>query len=226
MESDALGKIVNRFQFKNIGCVSGEDHITGGWGEGAYGKYELFLRNLESTAGSIVGASGCFYAQRRSLCEPFQEGMAPDFLSVLKTVEKGYMAVTERKAKGLMESVSESKQEFKRKVRTLLRGMTTLMSFKHLMDPFKFGIFAIELLSHKILRWSAGVFLILLFLSNIFIAQSIFYQFSFFLQIVFYLFAIIGWINIRELSERIVIKTPFYFCLVNFFGLIGMVKVF
>ena len=141
LEPNALKKIVNRFRSENIGCISGEDYIPGGGGEGAYGRYELFLRNLESSVGSIVGASGCFYAQRRSLCEPFKEGMAPDFLSVLKTVEKGYRAVTEPMARGVMESVSKSKQEFDRKVRTLLRGMTTLMAFKHLINPLQYGVF-------------------------------------------------------------------------------------
>ena len=146
LESDALSKIVKGFRFENIGCISGEDYIPSGGSESAYGRYELFLRNLESRVDSIVGASGCFYAVRQNLCEPFPEGMAPDFLSVLKTVEKGFRAVTEPDARGTMESVSKSKQEFERKVRTLLRGMTTLMSFKHLMNPFRYGIFAFELL--------------------------------------------------------------------------------
>ena len=107
LKPDALKKIVGKFIDPRIGCISGEDHIPGGGGEGAYGKYELALRNLENRAGSIVGASGCFYAQRRALCEPFREGMAPDFFSVLETVEKGYRAVTEPEATGVMKSVSD-----------------------------------------------------------------------------------------------------------------------
>ena len=197
LEPDALKIIVNRFSCENIGCVSGEDYIPGGGGEGAYGKYELFLRNLESSVGSIVGASGCFYAQRRSLCEHFQEGMAPDFLSVLKTVERGYRAITEPMARGVMESVSKSKQEIDRKVRTLLRGITTLMAFKHLINPLRYGFFAIELLSHKIIRWSAGMFLILVFISNLSLLDSKFYSMFLFLHVVFYSFAISGFYGIK-----------------------------
>jgi len=226
LEPDALKKIVNRFRFENIGCISGEDYVPGAGGEGAYGRYELFLRNLESSVGSIVGASGCFYAQRRSLCEPFQEGMAPDFLSVLKTVEKGYRAVTEPMAKGVMEAVRHSSKEFERKVRTLLRGMTTLMSFKHLMNPLKNGVFAVELLSHKILRWSGGMFLILLFTSNLFLLTSKFYFMLLFLQVVFYLLAIAGFCGIKGLSENIFIKIPLYFCIVNFSALLAWIKYF
>jgi len=226
LELDALPKLVRGFESENIGCISGEDYIPGGGGEGAYGKYELFLRNLESRANSIVGASGCFYAQRRDLCDPFPVGMAPDFFSVLKTVEKGFKAITEPNAKGAMESVGKSKQEFERKIRTLVRGMTTLMAFKHLMNPSRYGIFAIELLSHKILRWSAGVFLLLLFISNLFLLNSVMLCVFFLLQLLFYLFAVLGWFNVNSLSRKIFIKIPFYFCLVNFSALLAWVKYF
>src|SRR5262245_30619173 len=83
LREDALRAIVRPFGDPGIGCVSGEDHIAEADGEGLYGRYELFLRRRESDVHSIVGASGCFYAQRRSLCTRFTDGMAPDFLSVL-----------------------------------------------------------------------------------------------------------------------------------------------
>jgi cellulose synthase/poly-beta-1,6-N-acetylglucosamine synthase-like glycosyltransferase len=226
LEDDALQQIVKSFQDEMIGCVSGEDYISGGGGEGAYGKYELFLRNLESRVESIVGASGCFYAVRRELCEPFPEGMAPDFFSVLKTVEAGLRAVTEPKARGVMESVRQSSQEFGRKIRTLLRGMTTLMAFRQLMNPLRYGIFAVELLSHKILRWCAGVFLIFLFVSNCFLLDSTFFLTIFFLQIIFYFIAILGWFNHKRLSEKLFVKIPLYFCIVNLSALLAWIKYF
>ena len=68
---DAIERIVAPFNDPVIGCVSGEDRIAGAGGEGLYGRYELYVRRQESALGSIVGASGSFYAQRRELCEPF-----------------------------------------------------------------------------------------------------------------------------------------------------------
>ena len=221
LDKDALRNLLRRFSDSRIGCVSGEDYIPGVGGEGFYGRYELLLRNLESRVGSIVGASGCFYAQRCSLCEPFPEGMAPDFFSVLKTVEKGYRAVTEPEAKGVMKSVGNPQSEFQRKVRTFLRGITTLLHFKHLLNPFRFGIFPFQLISHKLMRWSTGVFLILLFLSNLFLVGSKFYLTFLLLQVAFYLLAFIGWLG---LSRPFLFKVPFFFSMVNLSALVAWVK--
>jgi cellulose synthase/poly-beta-1,6-N-acetylglucosamine synthase-like glycosyltransferase len=221
LERDALHNVLRPFSDGKIGCVSGEDYIPGGGGEGAYGIYELFLRNLESRLGSIVGASGCFYAQRKILCEPFPEGMAPDFFSVLKTVEKGFRAVTEPSAKGYMQSVPSHQGEFQRKVRTLLRGMTTLMFFKHLLNPFRYGLFAIQLISHKLLRWLVGVFLVSLLLSNVFLLSSKIYVIMFFLQVAFYGMAIMG---VAGLSGPIFFRIPLFFSIVNLSTLVAWVK--
>jgi len=221
LEQDALKKIVGKFIDPGVGCISGEDHIPGGGEEGAYGTYELALRNLENRAGSIVGASGCFYAQRRSLCRPFLEGMAPDFFSVLETVEKGYGAVTEPAATGVMKSVGDSRGEFQRKVRTFLRGMTTLLHFKHLLNPFRYGVFSIQLISHKLLRWSTGLFMILLFLSNLFLLDSKMYLTFLFLQAAFYALAAIGWLG---MSRPLIFRAPFFFSMVNVSALVAWAK--
>lgn len=62
LEVGALRAILRPFSAPLVGCVSGEDHISDGGGEGLYGRYDLFLRRLESQVHSIVGASGSFYA--------------------------------------------------------------------------------------------------------------------------------------------------------------------
>jgi hypothetical protein len=214
LEPEALRNIVRPFASPRIGCVSGEDYIRGGGGEGMYGKYELCLRNLESRIGSIVGASGCFYAQRKELCRPFVEGMAPDFLSVLHTVAAGYRAVTEAAARGEMRTVRRAGHEFPRKVRTMLRGMTTLSSFKRLLNPFRHGWFAVELLSHKVLRWMAGLFLVTL-------ATSTPLRWFLVLQVVCYLAALVGWLGPKRLAGAPVFRIPFFFCMVNLAGLVA-----
>jgi glycosyltransferase involved in cell wall biosynthesis len=223
LEKAALRHVVRPFSNSPIGCVSGEDYIPGGGAEGVYGRYELFLRRLESHTGSIVGASGCFYAQRLSLCEPFPEGMAPDFFSVLKTVEKGYRAVTEPLARGRMKSVPDPHREFQRKVRTFVRGITTLMHCKDMLNPFRYGIFSFELISHKIMRWIVGLFLITLFVSNIFLLGSNLYLLCFIVQAALYMCSFVGWLTKIPSS---IFRIPLYFTTVNIAVLMAWIKYF
>lgn len=219
----ALANLVRRFQIQEIGCVSGEDHVCEDGGDRNYGRYELFLRSLESRMGSIVGASGSFYAQRRRLCPPFQQGMAPDFFSVLETVRRGFRAVTEPEAAGVMQSVKDDTVEFRRRVRTLLRGITTLWHFKYLLNPFEYGFFSIKLISHKLIRWLAGLFLIMMLFSNLFLIAPNIYGLSLILQFLFYSLALLGWVRI---SKQPPFRIPFYFTMLNVSALVAWYKYF
>lgn len=189
LEPESLRRIVAPFADPAVGSVSGEDHIADGGGEGLYGRYELWLRRLESRVHSIVGASGSFYAQRRDLCVPFTEGLAPDFLSVLNTVERGYRAVSEPSARGTMTSVRGAKDEFHRKVRTLIRGMTALFSKPQLLNPLRYGVFALALLSHKVMRWLVPVFLVLLACTSVALGDQPLYLAFAIAQAMFYVLA-------------------------------------
>lgn len=215
LEADALLEITKRFQHPRIGCVSGEDRIAESGGEAWYGRYELLLRRLESKVHSIVGASGSFYAQRRALCRPFVEGMAPDFLSVLRTVEQGYRAVSEPSAVGAMASVKDPKREFERKVRTLLRGMTTLFAHAHLLNPLRFSLFAFSLWSHKVARWAAPFFLVVALVSPLALLDSPWYVAALALQLLFYLGALAALGEWGNLHRSLLGKIALYFSSVN-----------
>jgi len=224
LEPDALRCIVQGFRDPGIGCISGEDMIAESGGEAWYGRYELLVRRLESRVHSIVGASGSFYAQRRKLCEPFTEGLAPDFLSVLRTVEKGFRAVSEPAAVGMMTSVKDSKQEFDRKVRTLIRGMTALFVYRRVLNPVRFGVFAIEMLSHKILRWSVPFFLITALVSSVLLIDSPWFLFVSFVQIAFYLTALLAWWGWSIIRRSLPGKIALYFSMVNAAILVAWMK--
>jgi cellulose synthase/poly-beta-1,6-N-acetylglucosamine synthase-like glycosyltransferase len=211
LDPQALREIVRPFADPEVGCVSGEDHIPGGGGEGLYGRYELFLRNRESAVGSIVGASGSFYAERRELCRPFVDGLAPDFLSVLNTVEQGYRAVTEPAAFGFMSAVQHPGDEFRRKVRTLLRGMTTLWVKRGLLNPFRHGRFAWVLFSHKVMRWLVPLFMLVALLANLALIGRPVYAALFVMQVVFYGLAVLAWRQVGGIQGRIYGKVPLYF---------------
>ncbi|BDD87625.1 glycosyltransferase family 2 protein [Desulfofustis limnaeus] len=224
LDRAALQNIVEKFYDPTIGCVSGEDRIAGASGEGLYGRYELFLRHLESRFFSIVGASGSFYAQRRSLCEPFREGAAPDFLSVLHTVEQGFRAISEPSAFGTMTAVRGTADEFNRKVRTLIRGMTALFSKPGLLSLRRYGRFALSLLSHKLMRWLVPFFLLLALGSNLALLDSPFYRLLLALQVVFYLLAAGAAVSYLPLGRTTAGKIALYFTTVNLAILVAWFK--
>jgi hypothetical protein len=204
--------------------VSGEDRIVESGGEAWYGRYELTLRNLESRVSSIVGASGSFYAQRRGLCAPFTEGMAPDFLSALRTVEQGFRAVSEPSARGSMTSVKDPRHEFERKVRTLIRGLTTLFAYLHLLNPVRYGLFAFVLVSHKVMRWLAPVFMLVALLAPLALVTQPFYIVALVGQLAFYLCAWAGLQQWAGVHRHIAGKIALYFTTVNMAALIAWVQ--
>lgn len=224
LDPDALRQLVQRFRDPEIGCISGEDKIAESGGEAWYGRYELLVRRLESKVHSIVGASGSFYAQRRELCGPFVEGMAPDFLSVLRTVEQGFRAVSEPAAVGAMTSVKDSKQEFERKVRTLIRGMTTLFSHARVLNPVRFGIFSLEVLSHKVLRWSVPFFLVTALACSVTLLGSPWFNLLVIGQATFYAAALLAFSGWELVRHSLLGKVALYFSMVNAATLVAWFK--
>jgi hypothetical protein len=63
---------------------------------------------------------------------------------------------------GYYRDIQRGQSEYQRKVRTLVRGITAFFANLELLDFRRFGFFSFQLLSHKLMRWLAPVFMILL----------------------------------------------------------------
>jgi len=115
----------------------------------------MWLRDLETAAGGIVGASGSLYAIRAELHQRRLPGhLSRDFGAVLHAREMGSRAVSVPAAVCLVPRGAGGPDEYRRKARTMARGLATLGVHRHLLDPFRYGRFAWMLLSHKLLRWA------------------------------------------------------------------------
>lgn len=215
LDKMSLRYLLGHFSDPRIGCVSGEDYIEGSETEGLYGKLELLLRREEARLHSIAGASGCFYAQRRELCEPFRAGMAPDFLSVLNTVRLGKRALAEPRARGSMTATSSQRAEFTRKVRTFLRGITALFGNVGLLNPFRHPAFSFILWSHKLMRWLAPLPMVGCLLAAYLLRAQPLYLAFFIIQVVLYLAAVAGMLWPQLAARLSVIRLSAFFVLVN-----------
>jgi cellulose synthase/poly-beta-1,6-N-acetylglucosamine synthase-like glycosyltransferase len=156
----ALKALVAVFDDASIGVASGCDVSVARLGDGTspgesgYVGYEMWVRGLETRAGGIVGASGCFFASRAVLHdEPMPEGLSWDFAAPLAAREHGYRSVSVEEAVCYVPRTASLRQEYRRKVRTMTRGLATLFYKHRLLNPFRYGLFAWMLWSHKLARW-------------------------------------------------------------------------
>ena len=158
---DALKPLISVFRDPKVGCASGRDVSVGSEadaanvGESGYVGYEMAVRNLETRVDGIVGASGCFYAIRKELHRlPLPESLSRDFAAALHTREHGFRPVSVAEAVCYVPRTPSLKKEYRRKVRTIARGMRTLWHKRALLNPIRFGLFSWMLLSHKVFRWA------------------------------------------------------------------------
>ena len=159
---DALKPLIAQFSDPQVGVASGRDiSVAAGQNanpnaaESGYVGYEMTIRSMETRCGGIVGASGCFYAIRTHLHRVFLPAhLSRDFASALIAREYGYRAVSVDEALCLVPRTSSLRSEYRRKVRTITRGMETLFHKRHLLTPFRYGRFAWMLFSHKVCRWA------------------------------------------------------------------------
>ena len=156
----ALRPLIAAFTDPTVGVASGRDvsitRLAGesNQGESGYVGYEMWLRDLETRVDGIVGASGCFYAIRADLHQGrLPDGLSRDFAAALVARERGYRAVSVPHALCFVPRTASLRNEFRRKVRTMTRGMQTLVYKRHLLNPVRFGLFAWMLFSHKVCRW-------------------------------------------------------------------------
>lgn len=156
---DALRLVSGNFADPTVGVVSCRDEVDPeggtGLGERLYILYDMAARYALRGAGSLVGVTGGFYAVRRELAaEPWEPAHPPDFFIALRAIERGMRVVEDDRLRARYRAPGAAGGEYARKVRTITRGMWALWDHRRLLDPVRYGLVAVELLSHKLLRWT------------------------------------------------------------------------
>jgi glycosyltransferase involved in cell wall biosynthesis len=219
LSPDGVLNIVKNFYDPTVGCVSSQDRLLDPEGrisgEGAYVRYEMLLRRLESRVNSVVGLSGSFFAMRREVCQDWATDLQSDFNTLLNTIKLGMRGVSDPESVGYYRTILDDQQEFDRKVRTVLRGITVLMRSLPMLNPLLYGLFSWQLISHKLARWLVPFVLLLALISNGFlVTHSVFYRVTFILQLGFYMMAMAS-IKYTGSWARPLFRIMSYFALVN-----------
>ena len=225
---EALREIVHAFANPKVGCVAGEKRINvqtkdnaASGGEGIYWKYESTLKKLDSRLYSTTGAAGELFAIRSELFEEMAtDTLLDDFILSLRIVMQGYTIAYCTNAYATESGSADMLEEEKRKVRIAAGGLQSIWRLRPLLNPFHYGIFSFQYVSHRVLRWSlTPVLLFLLLPLNtilIFTTNSpLFYASIWLLQALFYLMGSWGYYLSTKHIKNKILFIPYYFLFMN-----------
>jgi cellulose synthase/poly-beta-1,6-N-acetylglucosamine synthase-like glycosyltransferase len=224
-DRQALRALVRNFADPSVGAAAGHtsyrlpaESESSSRGERAYCEYDAWLKRLESLTGSIVSAHGGLYAVRRGLYRTVPDSaVTDDFAISTAVIEQGFRLVFEPDARATEFAVPEAQREFSRRVRLMTRGLRGVLLRRRLLNPFRYGFYAVVLFSHKVVRRLAPLPLLVLAVSSAYLAPTgVFYLLAAVGQAAFYGVAAVGFhLRRARVGGLRVIYVPFYYCLAN-----------
>ena len=230
-QPNVLSAMLPNFADPSVGCVAGKlvyvDASKSSIGKGArsYWNYETFIKESESRACSLIGVSGCLYSVRKSAYQPMYPEACSDFLIATIVYQQGLRTVYEPTALCTEETNRQSHKEMRMRVRVISQTFTDLWRNRAMLNPLRSGFYAVQLISHKLLRYSVPFLLILILFSNALAAfYSLFFTVILILQIIFYLMALAAWGLEKNGSKAGLLAVPLYFVLTNLASLVGFYK--
>ena len=165
---DALRKLVRNLADPEVGYVCGQLRLESPDGqnlEGLYWRYEVWVRERESTCSSITAGNGAIYAVRREAYVEDDPKFGHDFGFPYLMEQAGRRAVYDPEAVAVEKAASEPEDEYGRKVRMNAR------SWGHIVTGRMFRrtrpLYMAELVSHRVLRYSSGLLHVALLVSNV-----------------------------------------------------------
>ncbi len=197
--SDGLINLIANFADPSVGCASGalmigeNESAPSSDGVGLYWRLEKTIRNWEGLAGSTVGATGAFYAVRKDLLLPLPIGTILDDVYIpLQVARQGSRVVFDPEAVAWDNFTPSPKQEFRRKVRTLVGNYQLLQLAPWVLtsaNPLR-----LQLVCHKLLRLLMPLSLLTVLVSTIWLRQGM-YELALILQIIFYALAMLSFLR-------------------------------
>lgn len=231
-DKNALKNLINKFNSKEIGGVSGrlilsdENITTESVEEKKYWMLETLIKQAEGKLGILIGANGGIFAIRKGLFTqiPIKKAVTDDFFLSLSVLSRGYKFLYASDAVAHENVANDVISEYKRKKRFTSTNYQTLSFFKDLLFNKNF-LLSYAFWSHKVLRWFLPFQLILLFiLSAVLFSSGIIFKIIFYLQIAVYIFAVIGSLLSLIKIRFFMFSLPYFFVVTNVALVSGFVK--
>jgi cellulose synthase/poly-beta-1,6-N-acetylglucosamine synthase-like glycosyltransferase len=228
---DSLALLACHYEDPRVGAVSGrykyfdlEGGSPTGLGSIAFWNYENVIKLFQGRIYTLTGCSGCIYSVRRSAYTPLPDAACSDLVEPLHIVRQSYRVVFEDRALAYEEVTATSQQEFRMRVRVVTRGIRGVLSVPDLLTPWKRPWIAFQLFSHKLLRWTVPLLLIVILVTSFALIRLPLVLAALVAQVAFYATALV---TLRfPLHKRLkFLGIPLFFCTLNAAALISLVEV-
>jgi len=237
LSRDALLLMMRHYADPAMGGVSGEKRVTSHpghpvHGEGIYWRYESFMKQLDASFYTLIAAAGELFSIRRELWQPIPEDTILDDLHIsLSVCLRGWRFGYEPLAVATEPPSPSLADEIERKIRIAAGAFQILFRFSSLCWPFGHVRVWYVYLSRRVFRWTvAPLCLLLLLISNLGIVsapgpQHPVYQITFYVQLLGYACALIGWGLIRA-GRRApwLLQVSFYFLFMHLSMYLGCLR--
>lgn len=236
LNPECIRKMVVHFDKKKTGAVAGEKKILKsnsysavGEAEGIYWQYESFMKQMDTELYTVVGAAGELFSIRTELYHEVDEKVIlDDFVISMQICLQGYKIEYEPDAFATESPSASLADERKRKIRISAGAYQSIGYLKGCLNVFKNPLLAFQFISRRLLRWTVcPLMLVTLFAGNIvlvFSGQLAFYLPFFVAQLVFYVFALAGWLFARLGKRAGLFTVPFYFVFMHYCLIKGFFK--
>jgi cellulose synthase/poly-beta-1,6-N-acetylglucosamine synthase-like glycosyltransferase len=169
--SDALRRLVDPFVADpEVGYVCGQVRFTdaeGGNLEGAYWRYEMAVREMESSLAGITAGNGAIYAIRRDAYLPLAPSGSHDLSLPFALAKRDLRSLYAPEARAEEKMVPTLEGEFARK-RRMMVGLWDIVVGEGMLRPRGYpALFAFELLSHRLLRYLTPALHLVALLANV-----------------------------------------------------------
>ncbi len=195
-EPDALRKLVAPLGDPAVGYVCGQVRFLDVGGdnlEGAYWRYEMRLREMESALGGVTAGNGAIYAVRRDAYIPLAPSGSHDLSFPFAFAKQGRRSLYAPAARAEEKMVPTLKGEFARK-RRMMVGLWDIVVGEGMISPRGYPpLFAFEIASHRLLRYLSPLLHLVAFAANaLLVGDGWIYDGAFALQLALLAAALLG----------------------------------
>jgi cellulose synthase/poly-beta-1,6-N-acetylglucosamine synthase-like glycosyltransferase len=152
---DALVRLIEPFADPAVGYVCGQVRFLdpgGGNLEGAYWRYEMALRELESGLAGVTAGNGAIYAVRANAYIPLPPAASHDLSFPFELAKRGLRPLYVPWARAEEKMVPTVEGEFARK-RRMMSGLWDIVIREGMLSPRGYSpLYALEIASHRLLR--------------------------------------------------------------------------